>query len=876
MIYDTPPVTFDNTFKDIPPDKIADSVLQDSLNIMYNDGSIESRYGLTQIGLGSIPDIITGIAYFRLMRDSDKFFVVFTTKDCYVYNEQKVRFDLKTRNYHNGTVSTSGTGYRTVSLGTPASTTATITHGSHIITVASASGISIGMVVKGTGIPDNTLVTNINGTAITLSKAVDKVMEFTGKLAIAGTGVTSVSSTSGLAVGQSITGTGILDNTTISALGSGTITLSKAAISTTAITGATISGSSLITSLNNVTGIAVGMAVSGTGVPAGAVIIAINGYTISLSANCTATASGVSLTISDSTARALTSPASGLSVSVNFSWAAWDNSTWTQTNLYELSFDSTKPEECTTWYTVASVDTNYQLTLAEDAVTKSASAYCLRLCYAGDEDDAWHYCTPYDPETNEIILMATNGVDRVQVWTGDMTDDYFENFEYYTNYCKFLGFYGSVGYEHILWTNVYDVGSSKYFESTIEISEAGALTFTGGIYYELLDTNSPIMGVMPLNTQLIIYKKDSISIAQPNPSGGNDDPFSIRQDVVQGIGVPSIRTVQNIGSKHILYTGDDIVMFNGYDHPSVATGNIKYIIRNVNKNYEHRAFSFLIPEKNLYCLMLPWGDSAYCNMCIVFDYMKNSWTYWQFSNAAGTPLLATCFGLFRKSYSPRWCDFIFTPTGTWTSGSNQITLSSVTGVEVGMRVKGTNVYDKSYITAINSMIITLDNNTTGAGSATALSIGWTAAQMEQRWSDLIISDNFERVLFAGAEGIIYEFHPDNLDDVGNAITATWRTKRYDVNKPGCDLRLLALTCCLQLKESQAASLQVRASVNAGRNWTTWQTVTFDGLETYMEKKVYFNATGKTAEFEFTSSTPFIFESMRIKVSGEYRSFKFDN
>ena len=95
------------------------------------------------------------------------------------------------------------------------------------------------------------------------------------------------------------------------------------------------------------------MLVKGDGIPDNTTVTAIN---------------SLQITLSNAVSKSMDS------VSLNFAWAAWDNSSWNQTNLYKLSFDSTKPGECTTWYTVASLDTDYQLTLAEDAVTKSASA----------------------------------------------------------------------------------------------------------------------------------------------------------------------------------------------------------------------------------------------------------------------------------------------------------------------------------------------------------------------------------------------------------------------------------------------------------------------------------------------------------------------
>ena len=599
------------------------------------------------------------------------------------------------------------------------------------------------------------------------------------------------------------------------------------------------------------TNVSVGRIITGTGIPSGSFITAVGTSSVDLNNKCTASGTGIALTIS----------------------ANWLPSTWNRTNLYQISFDSEVMDNCTTWYDVSSIGTSTILTLAEDGPVVSAHAYTLRLCYATNEDDIWHICYPYDPETNDRIALLTNGIDNVQVYDGT---GYVSNFLQYPNLCKYLGFYGTVGYHHTLYVNVYDTGSSQQCAETIELSDAGVLDFNGS-YVELLDRNSPIVGVLPLITQLIIYKQNSISIAQVNPSGGNDDPLSVREDVVSGIGCPTIRVVQDIGSKHIVFTGDDVILFDGFQHPSIATGNIKYILSNVNTNYLHRSYSFLMQKDNLYCLMLPWGDSEYPNYCIVYNYQTQSWVYWSFVDRNNTPLYSISTGLYQKSYSPRWCDLYVTPTGTWTSGSNQITLSSTTGVEVGMRIIGSGISNISYITDLTGSVATITYPTeVEAGSATALVIGWTAEQMPHRWSDLIINDKYFRTVLGDSSGYLYELHKDNLTDAEYPITATWSTKDYDINRPGCDFRLLDATLCMQLKDGYTpVNILIRASVTSGRYWTAWRTVPLDGLETYMEKKVHFDLTGKTVRFQMQLSDPFIFESMRMRVNGEYKSFKFD-
>jgi hypothetical protein len=371
-----------------------------------------------------------------------------------------------------------------------------------------------------------------------------------------------------------------------------------------------------------------------------------------------------------------------------------------------------------------------------------------------------------------------------------------------------------MGYEHVIAANIYDTGTSTSFEQTIYISDAGEIAPNGANYYELLDTNEPITGIVPLGNRLIIYKTTSISIADVNPNGGNTDAFYVQQNIIREIGTPSVRTVANIGMYHIFFSGSDIYMFDGHNCNAIGTGNIKYIMTNINKTYSHRSFAFTLPEQNLYCLAIPTGTSEYCNLIIVFNYKTQSWTYWTFNDLNNALLYPMSTGTFTRSYAPTW-----------------------------------------------------DDLTTE---------GWQADEMEHRWSDLKASENFTRIVLGDQYGYLYEYHADYYLDVTNPIVSTFTTKDYDLNRQGMDFRLLELI--LQLQESEyapTATIRVRASIDFGRNWTAWNTVPLDGLATYMEKKVHYNALGKQVRFEFYFDNPLVLESFRVGFAAQYKSLKFD-
>jgi hypothetical protein len=85
-----------------------------------------------------------------------------------------------------------------------------------------------------------------------------------------------------------------IDNDLLYANDTGTNALLK--VFTGTATGNTTNGSASITTLSSTTNLIVGLGVSGAGIPSGAVITQISGTTITISANATATAAGVTLT----------------------------------------------------------------------------------------------------------------------------------------------------------------------------------------------------------------------------------------------------------------------------------------------------------------------------------------------------------------------------------------------------------------------------------------------------------------------------------------------------------------------------------------------------------------------------------------------------
>jgi Ferritin-like domain len=204
-------------------------------------------------------------------------------------------------------------GANTVTMSLPAiasstvTPTGTVTAGSNVITnVTSIAGVTVGQVIAGPTISFTAITTN----ASTSLTKVSINASFTAITTSGSPTLTSVSSLTGLAIGQILTGAGIPANTAIIAISGTTITMSAnatASVSTAvtitssaglavgqvlsapvSFTGITTNASPILTSVSSVTGLAVGQGLTGTGIPANAVISSIVStapFSITMSAN---------------------------------------------------------------------------------------------------------------------------------------------------------------------------------------------------------------------------------------------------------------------------------------------------------------------------------------------------------------------------------------------------------------------------------------------------------------------------------------------------------------------------------------------------------------------------------------------------------------
>jgi hypothetical protein len=98
---------FKSIVKDVSARKIPEDILQDGMNIFFEDGYVKDRYGTYPV-LDHFTDPVKRIGFFRKMFSDIGILIVCTTKDILFLNEKNGRFEYITRKYSTGTVASSG------------------------------------------------------------------------------------------------------------------------------------------------------------------------------------------------------------------------------------------------------------------------------------------------------------------------------------------------------------------------------------------------------------------------------------------------------------------------------------------------------------------------------------------------------------------------------------------------------------------------------------------------------------------------------------------------------------------------------------------------------------------------------------------------
>jgi hypothetical protein len=190
------------------------------------------------------------------------------------------------------------------------------TSGSATLTnVSDTSTILAGQPITGTGIPANTYVLSTTPNSIAISAkatATTKAVSLSGATVSGSNVILGATNVAASVLGQQVTGAGIPANTMITATTSNpnTLVLSNNATvsSTITVKGTVAANSTLITAVSTLTGVTVGLPISGAGIPAGSTVTALDLAALTITISAVATADGTAVTLTCATPVTLTIP----------------------------------------------------------------------------------------------------------------------------------------------------------------------------------------------------------------------------------------------------------------------------------------------------------------------------------------------------------------------------------------------------------------------------------------------------------------------------------------------------------------------------------------------------------------------------------------
>lgn len=169
---------------------------------------------------------------------------------------------------------------------------------------------------------------------------------------------------------------------------------------------------------------------------------------------------------------------------------------------------------------------------------------------------------------------------------------------------------------------------------------------------EIIETPDPITRILTLRGRLIIYKEQSIYVA--DETGISTVPLGFSM-VSRNRGAIYGGSVASMGDQHIFVGQDNVYQLDGTTISPIGDA-IRNNLRNINSAAANRVFAVVDFATSEYWLFVPEGQDSYAKAAWVYNWREQTWTRWEF------PFSMTVGGRAVTSDAPTWDDM--TPGGT--------------------------------------------------------------------------------------------------------------------------------------------------------------------------------------------------------------------
>ncbi len=266
---------------------------------------------------------------------------------------------------------------------------------------------------------------------------------------------------------------------------------------------------------------------------------------------------------------------------------------------------------------IASVASNTQLTLTAAAEQTYSGAYQIRMFLKGGVTDLFSWVVFRDR------LYFVQGIDVVKVWDGGDTYTYEDVLSGQSYSCKYLTTWADRLI--LLHTKEDGVWQRRRMRWCARATPSGPLDWVGdgSGAVDLMVTQGYITGAKPFAGKLVIYKDDSISLAQE--TGQVAAPFDIAQSVVN-VGCVAPFSLADVGSAHVFAGRDGIYIYDG-GAPTLVTKKIDYGMTMLSLALEYCVGAYDPSTRSYWLLAGKTTDPSSKNLALIaLDVRTGSWT----------------------------------------------------------------------------------------------------------------------------------------------------------------------------------------------------------------------------------------------------------
>lgn len=288
-----------------------------------------------------------------------------------------------------------------------------------------------------------------------------------------------------------------------------------------------------------------------------------------------------------------------------------------------------------TWYKIASVDSNTLLTLTSNAViTAAGTAYVARKTFAGTSTSYWDWVQFEDDVLSSVLLMTNGTPGGFVYWTGTGQVVSVTGTPVGWTACKYLSVFGG---RAIMGYTV--EGGADQKARTRWSDVANCLSWPDINFVDFADEPTAISGMTKFNGYHVIFKEEEAYVGR---FVGGDTVFDWQLSA-QAFGARSPYSVVT-RNDYIYYYGHD-KKFHRFNllQDDVISEPLFPETKEFDPNFDAFIQGFNVTRLNQVRWFCPYLSSTRFNYVLVWDYQQNIPQVWEYAQADACCSMGTFF-----------------------------------------------------------------------------------------------------------------------------------------------------------------------------------------------------------------------------------------